>query len=223
MLAGPQAPAGVTATPGDGSAAVSWTVPASLDGGTLTSYTATATPGGQTCTTASATACTITGLTDGTTYSVTVVAHTTAGDSGASAPATVTPQAATAPTGPIVSGYRQAKCIDDRGDSARNDNPVVMWTCNGSPEQSWAIKPDGTIQINGKCMDIYRDRKTNKAPVELFTCTGGANQQWKAHNGALVNPVSGKCLDDPRFNVTNGTQLEIYTCNGGRNQQWKLP
>jgi endo-alpha-N-acetylgalactosaminidase len=51
---------------------------------------------------------------------------------------------------------------------------VVMWDCNGSAEQGWAIPADGTIRINGKCLDIYRDEKTNKAPVELWTCTGGA-------------------------------------------------
>jgi alpha-tubulin suppressor-like RCC1 family protein len=91
VLVGPQAPTNVTATPGDTAATVSWTAPASLDGGCLTGYTATASPGGTDCTTTGATTCTITGLIDGTTYSVTVVAHTTAGDSGASAPVSVTP------------------------------------------------------------------------------------------------------------------------------------
>jgi hypothetical protein len=127
------------------------------------------------------------------------------------------------PTGPIVSGYRTAKCVDDSGNSTANDTKIVMGTCDGSAEQNWAIDTDGTIQINGKCMDIFRDEKTNKAPVELWTCTGGANQQWQAVNGTLVNPVSGKCLDDPRFNATNGTQLEIYTCTGHANQRWELP
>ena len=131
---------------------------------------------------------------------------------------------AAAGTGPIVSGYRATKCADGKGGSAKNDTPVVMWDCNGSAEQDWAIEPDGTIQAaNGKCLDIYREQKTNNAPVELWTCTGRANQQWKPVNGTLVNPASGKCLDDPRFNTANGTQLGIYTCNGGANQQWKLP
>ena len=91
VLAGPQAPTGVTAAPGNATATVSWTPPASLDTGALTGYTATAIPGGSSCTTASATSCTITGLTNGTAYTVTVVAHTSVGDSGASEPATVTP------------------------------------------------------------------------------------------------------------------------------------
>jgi hypothetical protein len=221
VLTGPQAPAAVTAVPGDTTATASWAAPARLDGGTLTGYTANASPGGQTCSTAGTTSCTITGLANDIIYSITVVAHTTAGDSGASAPFTVIPQIGTL-TGPIVSGYRNTKCVEDSNDSTVNDTKIVMEDCNGSPAQNWAIETDGTIRINGKCMDIYRDEKTNKAPVELWTCTGGANQQWEAGT-SLVNPVSGKCLDDPRFNTTDGTQLEIYTCNGGRNQQWKLP
>ena len=92
VLAGTPPPAGVMATPGDARAAVSWTAPA-LGSGSVTGYTATASPGNETCTTTSATTCTITGLANGTTYTVTVVAHTTIGDSAPSAPASVTPEA----------------------------------------------------------------------------------------------------------------------------------
>ena len=129
-------------------------------------------------------------------------------------------------TGPIVSGYQKNKCIDDLGDATTNKTPIVMWDCNGTPEQNFTLGTDGTIQVNGKCVDIYRDGKKNKAPVELYTCKPvghNANQLWEAVGNTLVNPVSHKCLDDPRFNTTNGTQLIIYTCNGGRNQDWVLP
>jgi Ricin-type beta-trefoil lectin domain len=131
--------------------------------------------------------------------------------------------AAPAATGPIVSGLRSTKCVDDLGNATANDTPIVISDCNGSPEQAWTVDSDGTLQINGKCLDIYRAEKTNRAPVELWTCHGGVNQQWQSTDGTLVNPNSGKCLDDPRWNTTNGTQLEIYTCNGGLNQQWQLP
>ena len=219
VLTGPQAPTSVDAVPGSTSDTVFWAAPASLDGGTLTGFTATAAPGGAACSTTGAMTCAITGLTQGAAYTITVITRTTAGDSGASAPAIFTAQ----PTGPIVSGDRSAKCVDDSGDSAVNDTRIVMWDCTGSAEQAWTVAPDGTMQVNGKCMDIYRDQKANKSMVELWTCTGGANQQWHAVNGTLVNPASGKCLDDPRFVTTDGTQLEIYTCNGGANQQWTLP
>jgi Ricin-type beta-trefoil lectin domain len=143
------------------------------------------------------------------------------------APQAALASAAVMPTpvasGPIVASHHTTKCVDDLGDSSKNDTPIVVSGCNGSAEQGWAVESDGTLQVNGKCMDIFRDEKFNKAPVELWTCTGGANQQWQAVNGTLVNPVSGKCLDVPRFNFTNGTKLEIYTCNHGQNQQWVLP
>jgi Ricin-type beta-trefoil lectin domain len=127
-------------------------------------------------------------------------------------------------TGPIVSGYRSNKCIDDLGDGTANKTPAVIWNCDGSPGQAWTIEADGTIQVNGKCLDVRRFGKKNKTPVELWRCTGGANQQWvQTIDGALVSADSNKCLDLPKFNVTNGTQLEIYTCNDGRNQKWQLP
>jgi hypothetical protein len=141
----------------------------------------------------------------------------------------ILPQAAyaqasdTTPTGPIVSGIRATKCADDLGDSAKNDTPVVISDCNGSPEQDWTVSADGTLQLNGKCMDIFRNDRANGTKVELFTCNGGKNQQWNADSGQLVNPASGKCLDDPKWSTANGTQLIIYTCTGKRNQQWQLP
>ena len=91
VLAGPEAPSGVTAAASDTAAIVSWSAPASLDGGTLTGYTAVASPGGATCSTAGATTCTIADLTNESSYRITVVAHTSAGDSGASEPVSVTP------------------------------------------------------------------------------------------------------------------------------------
>ena len=92
LLLSPGAPTGVTATAGDTTAVVSWTAPASLGTGTFTGYTATAQPGGASCSTTT-TGCTITGLTDGTTYSVTVVTRTTDGNSAPSPAVSVTPSA----------------------------------------------------------------------------------------------------------------------------------
>ena len=84
----------MTATPGDTTATISWTAPSSFGTGTLTGYTATASPGGASCSTSGATTCTITGLVNGVTYTVTVVTHTTDGDSPPSSPVTVTPAGA---------------------------------------------------------------------------------------------------------------------------------
>jgi serine/threonine-protein kinase len=79
---------------GVGQLAVSWTVPLSTGTSPVTGFTATASAAGkasQTCTTSGALSCTISSLTSGVTYSVTVVARSAAGTSTASAPATATP------------------------------------------------------------------------------------------------------------------------------------
>ncbi len=87
----PQPPGGVAARAGNASALVSWTAPVSLGTGTLTGYAAIARPGGRFCATRNVHSCTIEGLRNGTTYSVTVVAWTTAGTSAPSTAVTVTP------------------------------------------------------------------------------------------------------------------------------------
>ena len=40
--------------------------------------------------------------------------------------------------GPIVSGYAR-KCVADSGDSAVNDTPVTIASCDGGPGQDWTV------------------------------------------------------------------------------------
>ncbi|MDT0213272.1 DUF4082 domain-containing protein [Rothia sp. ARF10] len=135
----PNAPGAVSATAGNGSAAVSWSAPA--DGGSpITSYTVTpyvgATP--QTPTTVSgsppATSTTVTGLTNGTAYTFRVSATNAIGTGPASAAsAPVTPTAPTAPAAPTgVSA------------TAGNASAQVSWTApanGGSPITSYTVTP----------------------------------------------------------------------------------
>ena len=115
----PNAPTSVTGTRGDSSVVVSWTVPTDNGGSTITGYTATSSPGSFTCYVAgaSSTSCTVSGLTNGTAYTFTVVATNSAGNSSAStASASVTP--ATNPGAPTsVSATSNA-----------NTQSVVTWT-----------------------------------------------------------------------------------------------
>jgi hypothetical protein len=103
FLSSPGAPTTVTGVAGDGAVAVSWTAPSNTGGRSVSTYAATSTPGGFTCS-SSTTSCTVTGLSNGTTYSFAVTATTSFGTSSASSSsAAVTPVAVTpAVTTPAV-------------------------------------------------------------------------------------------------------------------------
>jgi alpha-tubulin suppressor-like RCC1 family protein len=187
VLAGPQAPTRVTATPGDTKAIVSWTPPVSLDGGTLTGYTATAAPGTAACTTTGATSCTLTGLTDGTTYRITVEADTTAGDSGASSPVTVTPTTPTVgqpaftspPAATGAYGARLAVTISAAG----NPPPRITHTGPLPPGLRFAEEAGGQAAITGI------PARTAAGPYHLtLTATNVAGKAVQAFTITITRP-----------------------------------
>ena len=131
----PGAPASVTATPSDSGATVSWNAPASNGGAAITGYTATASPGGATCSTTGALTCDVTGLTNGTSYTFTVLATNRAGDSTASTPSSsVIPS--TLPGGPtnvqLTAGVGQVE-VSWSAPSDDGGSPITGYTVTASP------------------------------------------------------------------------------------------
>lgn len=99
----PTAPRNVLVSAGNGQATVSWTAPVytgNTNHSVTVSYTVTASPGGKSCSTA-ALSCTVTGLTNGTSYTFTVTPRNALGSGpGATSVARV-------PTGPVtISPFR---------------------------------------------------------------------------------------------------------------------
>lgn len=85
-------PTSVSIKPGDKQLTVSWKAPTANGGSAVTSYTALAMPGSITCAAvAPSTSCTLLGLSNGSVYSITVVATNPAGDSDPSAEVTASP------------------------------------------------------------------------------------------------------------------------------------
>ncbi len=140
----PDAPTGANAVAGDGQATVSWTDPDN-GGSAITGYTVTTFPGGAT-TPASDTPVLVTGLTDGTSYTFTVIATNGVGTSAASAPSSpVTPTGAAdrarAPTGVRRSRGRRAGDgeVDSTGIQRQSDHRLhgddVTWWCHDAGSQ----------------------------------------------------------------------------------------
>jgi hypothetical protein len=103
----PSAPGAPLLTAFPGRIDVAWTAPEADGGGAITGYTATA-ASGATCTTNSATTteCTIVGLANSTTHTVTVTATNAIGTSIASAPSTVAmPTPPSAPGAPLLTAF----------------------------------------------------------------------------------------------------------------------
>jgi hypothetical protein len=134
----PGAPTGVSATPGDGQADVSWTAPSADGGSAITGYTATSSPGDVTCATAGL-SCIVSGLTNGTPYTFTVTATNAAGPGPASAPSnSVTPSAPAtvpgAPTGVSATPGNAQAHVSWTAPSSDGGSAITGYTATSSPD-----------------------------------------------------------------------------------------
>ena len=132
----PSAPQSVVAVAGDDTALVAWQ-PSLDDGGApIVSYTVSSAPGDAQCTVVT-TSCVVTGLTNGTTYTFTVIATNPVGSSSASAPSNaVTPRSTVRPS-IVITGSRP-----DRG--PRDKVAIIGVTTGlvGAQAQAW-VKSQG--------------------------------------------------------------------------------
>ena len=145
----PGAPTAVSATAGNAQASVSFTAPVPNGGSAVLSYTVTSSPGGLTAT-GSSSPLTVSGLTNGTAYTFTVVANNATGPGAVSAPSnSVTP--AGAPTAPTtvtaVAGNTQAT-VTFSGASA-NGSTITGYTVTSSPGGLTATGSASPLTVTG--------------------------------------------------------------------------
>jgi len=122
--------------PGDGQLMVNWSAPASDGGSPITGYTASASDATNTFTCAgggSSTGCTITGLANGTTYTVWVFATNSSGNSTHSNSSTAVP--VTNPSAPtllsVIAGNAQVS-VSWAGSSSNGGSPITGYTASAS-------------------------------------------------------------------------------------------
>ena len=150
-------PTGVEALPGDASATVMWSAPASSGSYAVSTYLVRSSPEGRICMT-TALSCTVTGLRNGTPYTFAVEALTGAGWSAPSAPsAAVTP---VKPRSIVITGIRKGPAIVISGTSAgmAGQSLVVMVRLRG--EKAFAERGEVTPEERGNFTWRTRAGKT---------------------------------------------------------------
>ena len=171
----PGAPTGVVATAGNASASVAFVAPASNGGTTITGYTVTSNPGGITATGATS-PINMTGLTNGTAYTFTVIATNAVGNSVAStASMAVTPVTVPTVSTTVISSITGTGASS--GGNVTYDGGAsvtvrgVVWGTSGGPTVALSTKTtDGTgtgsftstlASLNGSTTYYVRAYATN--------------------------------------------------------------
>ena len=152
----PVAPGNVSAVAGNGIATISFTAPTNTGGSAITGYTVTSNPGNFTAT-GTTTPIQVSGLTNGTAYTFTVVATNAYGNSAASAPSnSVTPSAgaaaqtvSNAPTiGTATAGINSAT-VPFTAPSNTGNSAITGYTVTSSPGGITATGTGSPITVSG--------------------------------------------------------------------------
>ncbi|MCD1258977.1 fibronectin type III domain-containing protein [Paenibacillus athensensis] len=146
----PGAPTAVTADAGNGQATISFTAPANTGGSTITDYTVMASPGGATASGTSS-PLTVTGLTNGTSYTFTVKATNTAAVSAASDPSNaVTPMTvAGAPTGVSAAWGNGQATVSFTPPADNGGSSITQYTVTASPGGATASGTSSPLTVTG--------------------------------------------------------------------------
>lgn len=180
----PGAPTIGTATAGNASATVTFTAPSSTGGATITGYTVTSSPGAITAS-GTASPITVTGLTNGTAYTFTVVATNSVGNSPASSasnavkPVTV-PGAPTGVTG--VAGNAQVT-VSFTAPANTGGAAITGYTVTSSPGGITASGAASPITVTGL--------NNNTAYTFTVVATNSAGNSAASTPSPAVTPVTG--------------------------------
>ena len=218
-LAAPGAPTAVSAIAGNSQATVTFTAPASNGGAAITSYTVTSSPGGLTGT-GSASPITVTGLTNGTSYTFTVAATNGAGTGAASAASnSVTPAAslATSYTGTTAGGSVTAaitggSCAGFQDGSAQYNMPGTAPAGQRFPYGAFSFTVLGCGP--GGSVTITQTYPNSIAPnAKYHKLINGNWVDWTA-NVTIVGNTVMLTLTDGQPGDTNPTAGEISDPGG---------
>lgn len=230
----PDAPSGLTVDERDSELAVSWSAPSSVEN--LTGYTVTVTGGGAStiCTTVT-TSCDVTGLRNGTNYSVGVAAQSIAGTS-TSATATGSPRTRPfAPRGITVTRGNRALAVEwTAGDDG--GRPILGYTATATPGGATCATTGATRctidgLTNGTAHTVWVTARTSVGtsdasaasdPVIPATTPAAPGSLSVARGNAILDVAWTEPIDDGGLSVTgfavttdpvsDGCVTAVYSC-----------
>ncbi|HZP53293.1 serine/threonine protein kinase [Actinocrinis sp.] len=130
---------------------------------------------------------------------------------------------ATAPIQATLINAHSNTCMDTAGRIFADGTKEDIWSCNGTPAQSWTLTPAGQLTEDGGkyCLDDFGLEKNPGTQVVLWSCNGGVNQQWTIQpNGTILSANAGLCIDVSGKGTNDGTPLVLWPCDGSPSQQW---
>ena len=193
----PLAPTMGTVSAGNQQIVVTFSAPSNTGGSTITSYVATATDSNsysRSCTwTTGALTCTITGLTNGTLYTVTVVARNSYGSSLASGSATATPR--TTPAAPTFAAAGSSPAPV----TASGTQIVLNW--NAPTDNGGSAITDYIVQYstNNSTWTTFNDGTSTATTATITSLTPGAIYYLRV---AAVNTAGTGAYGSPQVNPT---------------------
>ena len=183
----PGRPGGASAVAGDHEATVSFT-PAT---GTVTSYTVTSTPGGVTAA-GQASPITVTGLTNGVSYTFVVTAKNGAEPGAASAPTNpITPNTPPgAPTDAVATAGDGQATVSFTPPSSSGDSPIEHYTVTASPGGQSAVGAASPITVSGL-------QNGSSTPSPSRPPTRSRREPASAPSNPVIPTESGRTLVAP--------------------------
>ncbi|MFJ3904621.1 lectin [Streptomyces sp. NPDC090025] len=128
-----------------------------------------------------------------------------------------------ATTAGVLRGVGSGICLDVPGAVREPGTKMILWYCNGGPNQQWTYTAQKELRVYGDmCLDVDHGGTVGNTPLILWPCNGGTNQKWNLNAGGSVTPVdSPLCLDVGGRATAAGSAVGLWYCNGEPNQRWQ--
>ncbi|RYG65232.1 hypothetical protein EON77_18775, partial [bacterium] len=128
-------------------------------------------------------------------------------------------------TGVIRSAVNSQKCLDVAAWSRDNGASVVLWDCEGNPNQTFQSVGKQLRVYGNKCLDVPGGENRKGVTLQIWDChEGNTNQMFERRGDHLVWTAGNKCLDVPGGNASNLVRPQLWDCETGNpNQRWSAP